>query len=93
MRDDRSAGRLDSADLAEAGEAIYERDIRRHVDSRDAREFVAIDVVSGAWEVDDRELTAMDRLRASHPNAEIYLRRIGSPYADRFGARGMHTRQ
>lgn len=48
--------------------------------------FVAIDIETGAYEVDSDELAASDRLVARGPNAQIWLRRIGSRYARHFGA-------
>ena len=49
--------------------------------------FVAIDIETGAYEVDGDELAASDRLLARLPNAQIWLRRIGSSCVRRFGLR------
>ena len=47
--------------------------------------FVAIDIETGAYEIDANEIVASDRLRLRHPEALIWLRQIGSRYARRFG--------
>jgi hypothetical protein len=52
---------------------------------------VAIDLETGDFEVDSSEITACDRLEARHPNAQIWIVRIGSRYVRRFGERGKRT--
>ncbi len=49
--------------------------------------FVAIDIETGAYEIDADELAASDRLLARVPGAQIWLQRIGSRYVRRFGRR------
>ncbi|MFY9820882.1 MAG: hypothetical protein WAM82_05835 [Thermoanaerobaculia bacterium] len=39
------------------------------------------------YEIDRDEIAASDRLLARHPNAQVWLRQVGSPYARRFGPR------
>ncbi len=70
---------------AQRGETMYERDIRPHIKPADEGKFVAIDIESGAFEVDRDELAASDRLLARVPAAQIWLRRVGSRFARRFG--------
>src|SRR5581483_11934154 len=48
--------------------------------------FVAIDIETGAYEVDADELAASDRLLTRVPNAQIWLRRIGTCHARHFGS-------
>lgn len=74
-------------EVARLGDAIYEQSVLRQAGPDDHGRFVAIDVVSGDYEIDRDELVASDRLRARHPEAQIWLRRIGSRYAHRIGAR------
>jgi hypothetical protein len=45
------------------------------------------DLGTGAFEVDASEIAACDRLEASHPEAQIWMVRIGSRYVRRFGGR------
>ena len=72
-------------EFAQRGEAIYHRDIEPMVKGRDEGSFVAIDIETGEYEIDADETAASDRLLARVPNAQIWLRRIGSPYIRRFG--------
>jgi len=52
----------------------------------DAGSFVVIDIETGAYEMDRPEVAASDRLLARHPDAQVWLRRIGSRYAHRLTA-------
>jgi hypothetical protein len=73
-------------EFARRGDEIYERELRLILEKRDDGKFVAIDIETGAYEVDSDELAASDRLIARVPNAQIWLRRIGSRYARHFGS-------
>jgi hypothetical protein len=46
-------------------------------------QFVAIDVESGAYEIDGEELTAAHRLLARYPDARLWVRRVASRYLHR----------
>jgi hypothetical protein len=48
---------------------------------------VLIDIETGNFEVDRDEIAASDRLLARHPDAQIWMRQVGSRYARRFGPR------
>jgi hypothetical protein len=54
--------------------------------------FVAIDIESGMHEIDADELAAGDRLRARFPGAQIWVVRVGSRFAHRFGGRNRRER-
>jgi hypothetical protein len=79
--------RYSKEEFARRGEAIYERDVRPHLKAAQDGHFVAIDIETGAYEVDRDELAASDRLLARVPGAQTWLQRVGSRYARRFGAR------
>ena len=79
--------RYSKEEFARRGDAIYERDVKPAVEAGNQGKFVAIDIETGAYEVDANELSASDRLLGRVPSAQIWLRRIGSPYAHRFGPR------
>ena len=79
--------RYGKEEFARRGDALYERDVLPRLELGNDGKFVAIDIESGAFEVDADELAASDRLTAGHPDAQIWLRRIGSRYARRFGPR------
>ncbi len=65
-------------EIARLGDEIYERDIRRQVETDHDGELLAIDVDSGRWAVGDELLDEVDRLRARHPEAiNVYRLRVG----------------
>jgi len=72
-------------EFARRGDAIFERDIQPKIKGARDTDFVVIDIETGAYEIDTDELAASDRLRARVPEAQIWLRRVGSRYAYRFG--------
>ncbi len=43
-----------------------------------------MDIETGAFEVDDSEIAACDRLEASYPDAQIWIVPIGSRYVRRY---------
>ena len=51
----------------------------------DDGKFVAIDVGTGDFEIDDDDYAAVVRLRTRSPQAEIWLGRVGAPAAYRMG--------
>jgi len=74
-------------EFARRGDAMYEGAIRPLVEEGNEGKFVAIDIETGAYEVDVDELAASDRLLARIPDAQVWLKRIGSRYVRRFGPR------
>jgi hypothetical protein len=74
-------------EFARRGDELYERDIKCQLQATQEGQFVAIDIETGDYEVDADELRASDRLMARIPNAQIWLRRVGSRYSRRFGPR------
>jgi hypothetical protein len=79
--------RYGKEEFAKRGDEIYERDLRSLIEHGNEGEFVAIDIETGVYEIDADELVAADRLLARVPTAQTWLRRIGSRYARRIGAR------
>lgn len=77
--------RYSKEEFARRGDEIYEHDVRPHLKAAQEGQFVALDIETRAYEVDADELAASDRLMARIPNAQIWLRRVGSRYARRFG--------
>lgn len=82
----KSEPRYSKEEFARRGDGLYERELRPILEQGNAGKFVAIDIETGAYEVDGNELAASDRLLARVPNAQIWLRRIGSRYARHFGS-------
>jgi len=79
--------RYSKEEFARRGDAIYQSNVRPHLKPEDEGKFVAIDIETGAYEIDTDELAACDRLRTRIPEAQIWLVRAGSPYVHRFGSR------
>jgi hypothetical protein len=73
-------------EFARRGESIFERDVLPQLQGIPPAHFVAIDIETGDFEVDADELAASDRLRARQANSQIWLRRVGSRFARRFGS-------
>lgn len=81
----RSASLAEVEEFSRRGDEIYDRDIVPRLGAEDQGRVVAIDVPTGDFEVDVDEVAAGDRLRARHPEALFWFRRVGSPYLHRFG--------
>lgn len=78
--------RYSKEEFARRGDEIYEHELRSIPEKGNEGKFVAIDIETGTYEVAADELAASDRLLARVPNAQIWLRRIGSRYARHFGS-------
>ena len=79
--------RYDKQEFARRGDEIYETQVRPHLTTEEEGKFAAVDIESGAYEIDEDELGACDKLSARVPNAQIWLIRVGSRYVHRFGGR------
>jgi len=77
--------RYSKEEFAQRGDAIYERDIRSHLQPEDKGKFVLIDIETGAYEIDADELAASDRLLARYPQAQVWMVRVGYRYVRHFG--------
>ena len=82
--------RYSKEEFAQRGQAVYERDIRSRLTAGDEGKFVAIDIETSAYEMDRDDYTATERLLARHPNAQIWLCRVGQRAAYRLGLRPVH---
>jgi hypothetical protein len=79
--------RYSKEEFTQRGDALYESQIRSQVESGNHGKIVAIDLETGAFEVDASEIAACDRLEARYPDAQIWIVRIGSRHVRRFGGR------
>ena len=77
--------RYSKEEFARRGDEIYEHDVRPRIEAGDEGKFVVIDIETGAYEIDEDELAASDRLVARHSDAQLWVMRVGSRYARRFG--------
>jgi hypothetical protein len=70
--------RLSDEEIAQRGKDLYQRQIRNRVETeKNVGKLVAIDVKSGDYEIDADLLTAAHRVRDRHPDAELWMERIG----------------
>ena len=65
-------------EFARRGDAAYEMAVLPNVQGNDQGKFAAVDIESGAYEIDADEMKAGDRLRARIPDAQVWTVRIGS---------------
>jgi hypothetical protein len=72
-----AAPSLTPEETARLGKEIYERLVLPTVKSSDKGKVVAIDVKSRAWILDESGIPAAHKLRVEHPDAEVWLVRIG----------------
>ena len=79
--------RYSKEEFAHRDDALYESEVRAQVEEGNHGKIVAIDIETGAFEIDSSEITACDRLEALHPDAQIWMVRIGSRHVCRFGGR------
>jgi hypothetical protein len=85
--------RYSKEEFAKRGDAIFEKHIHPHLKDKHDDDFVAIGIETGAYEIDASELAACDRLHAHVPDAQVWLRKVGSRFARHFGGRGRPTNQ
>jgi hypothetical protein len=67
--------------LAQAGTDVFNRQVRPALRPEHEGKFVAIDIGTGDYEIDEDDYAAVTRLRARHPSAEVWLERAGHPTA------------
>ena len=79
--------RYSKEEFARRGNELYERVVQPPLSAQDDGKFVAIDIETGAFEVDADEIAASHRLLARNPEAQIWFRLVGAPYTRRFGPR------
>ena len=73
--------RLSPEQLAQLGAEVFDRRVRPALRPEDDGKFVAVDVGTGGYEIDDDDYAAVTRLRARLPTAEVWLARAGYPAA------------
>lgn len=72
-------------ELARLGEQIFDQQVRPTLQPSDVGKYVAIDVDSGDFEIDGDDYSAVMRLRARKPAADMWLMRAGYPTTCRIG--------
>lgn len=79
--------RYSREEIARRGDEIYEREVLPRLGAADEGKYALIDIETADYEIDPDETAASDRLLARHPDAQIWMRQIGSRYSRRFGPR------
>ena len=82
---DTSNRRRPLDELGRLGDAIYDQQIRPTRKPEDRGKFVAVDVDTGEYEMDEDDYTAVMRLRARMPAADMWLVRVGYATTCRIG--------
>jgi hypothetical protein len=72
-------------ELAALGGDIFDRQVRPTLRPEDDGKFVAIDVETGAYEIDEDDYAAVARLRSRKPAADVWLMRAGYPTTYKMG--------
>jgi hypothetical protein len=81
--------RYSKEELAQRGQALYEAGIQQQVEAGNKGKIVAIDIETGAFEMDEETMPATRRLYARLPDAQPWVLRIGYRAVHRFGARSL----
>ena len=76
--------RYSKEEFARRGDEIYETQVRPKVEAGNDGKIVAIDIETGDFEIDAREIAACDRLEARHPDARSEERRVGKECRSRW---------
>ncbi len=84
--------RYSSHEIAERGRKFYEEQLRATVTPGNVGKFLVIDIETGEYEIDREELAALKRAQAKHPEAALYMVRIGSQTAYQMGGAGLEPR-
>jgi hypothetical protein len=81
--------RYSKEEFARRGNEIYESHVRQQVEQGNQGRIVAIDIETGAFEVADTPMVAVDRLYEHKPDAQPWVIRIGHRAVFRFGSRSL----
>jgi hypothetical protein len=79
--------RYSKEEFARLGNELYESQVRPQVEEGNYGKIVAIDIETGAFEVADTPMIAVDRLYEREPDAQPWVIRIGHRAVFRFGSR------
>ncbi|MDJ0589873.1 MAG: hypothetical protein QNJ72_07740 [Pleurocapsa sp. MO_226.B13] len=81
--------RYSKEEFARRGNEIYESQVRQQVEEGNHGKLVAIDIETGAFEVANTPMEAVDRLYEREPDAQPWVIRIGHRAVFRFGSRSL----
>ena len=77
--------RYSSIEIAERGQALYEREIQGSLAASDRGKFLVLDIETGKYELDTDELAAVKRAQAKLPDGVFYILRVGHSAVYRLG--------
>ena len=75
--------RYTSDEIAERGQALYEREVHGSLTASDVGKFLVLDIETGDYELDTNDLAAVERARAKHLDGAFYILRVGHSAAYR----------
>lgn len=84
--------RYSSHEIAQRGRQLYDEQLRAQVTPGNLGKFLVIDIETGDYEIDPEELAALRRAQAKHPEAPLYMVRIGDRTAYHLGGAGVEPR-
>jgi hypothetical protein len=70
-------------EVARLGAEVFDRQVRPALRPEDDGKFVAVDIGTGHYELDEDDHSAVTRPRTRRPSAEVWLGRVGQPAAYR----------
>ena len=80
-------------EVARLGKETHAKLVRPKLLTADDGKFVALDILTGDYEIDEDDYTAIMQLRTRSPAAEIWLERAGHPTAYKMGMRLLNATQ
>jgi hypothetical protein len=78
-------------EIAARARELYEREIRARVEPAHIGKYLALDIATGHYEIDEDELTVMKRAAGKHPHGVLHLMRIGHRAVGRIGSRARRS--
>ena len=81
--------RYSKEEFARRGNELYQSQVRPQVEEDNYGKIVAIEIETGAFEVADTPMLAVDQLYERKPNAQPWVIRIGHKAVFRFGSRSL----
>jgi hypothetical protein len=88
-----SRARYSPEEFSRRGQELYDQKIRPNLRPDDMDPFIAIDIESGSYEIAPDDFAATERLLGKHPDAQIWIARVGQRAAYRIGSRSMTSKQ
>jgi hypothetical protein len=76
-----------SEEVAKLGQEIFDRRVRPTLTPEDDGKYIAIDLATEKYVIDNSDYQAMVRLRGDHPPTHIWITRVGQPYRMSFRMR------